>query len=163
MMQRLITLALAVALMGAVAAHDGQINCPASDICPETNNTEPFAIEPFGRCSSMAPVTCYAPWAFCIDAVCDEEPVINAAGVLVANCHCWPQPKSWSIGPGNANAGASCVAGTPYGDNLCESLNDGLMISTYSPLGSINPDGMVGAQCAPGIAPPWRGTGCGAD
>ena len=74
-----------------------------------------------------------APWVYCADAIC--TPPVDG----FANCKCWIQENSESIGPGSIDSGAGCVEDfltlgkipNLFGAELFEKMNEGELYSTF--------------------------------
>lgn len=103
-------------------------------------------------CASGTGFNTTSRWVYCIDAIC--TPPANG----FSNCYCWIQEASVSVGPGAANAGASCVqrfleqdSEPPVtGEALEAAMADGELYSTFGVYGasSFVPD-MKAGLCDP--------------
>lgn len=82
-------------------------------------------------------------WVYCDNAVCSTEPTTEAngksyGGVPFVTCQCWqPTNSDYSIVP-DPNTGAGCVLGLDNfgGNNMCDEIAGGQLISTYGPFGT---------------------------
>jgi len=148
------------AMSGGIPELDALIaSCGAEDvqtpICggqkPEPHSPKPVDIAPCepgqdcpaGSCGQVAPGhPCEAPgWVFCLDAVCDEPSADRKTGKLISKCKCWqPTNTNSSVLPAASNSGANCVMGTgPGGNQMCEAIKGGALISTWGPTGNFLP------------------------
>jgi len=137
---------------------------------PTTTQPEasPFKLGPWpnATCSGDAftdgGIPCIAPWVYCTDARCDSNTKVKD-GVLVAECLCWmPNNTNFSIIP-KSTSGAACVgkALNPVsdlfkvtgGEEMCEQMNKGALISTYGPTGKKPPARAL--ECSPRTEWAW--------
>ena len=135
---------------------------PVIPTCEERPSTEPVSLNAIG-CLDHVDYTCETtdtPWAYCIDAVC-EEPIDG-----YSTCKCWTQAPGKSILPGSAQSGATCVANNeygkdePYGEELCNAMKAGTLVSTFGGTHgntSFLPE-FAAASCDGGFAYCWGAT-----
>ena len=124
--------------------------------------------------SPPASAPCTAPgWVFCINAVCADQPTVDADmynGKPFVKCSCWqPTNTDFSLVPLGPDSGANCAlgqdtfAGGKGGEEMCQAIRDGALISTYGPEGTLRggtpisdadaPFSLEAAECRPNT--PW--------
>jgi len=129
-----------------------------------------------GTCGDIGGYPCRTPasmepdggngggWVFCINAICEDTPTIDEqkyGGKPYSKCQCWqPSNTPNSILPDKKKGGgANCVLDSgPGGEEMCQQMNAGALISTYGPQGSAreSPDptySFEAALCKPRT--PW--------
>jgi len=116
---------------------------------PVTTVAGPIPVTPNdpSTCGVTVPYECDASgWVYCINSVCEDETTTDPllyGGKPFNKCHCWqPTNTNSSILPHGNDGGANCVLDNgPGGEEMCEAMKNGALISTYGPKGTMrDPD-----------------------